>query len=443
MSGPVAGVVGGIWAGKQAGYDNVITLDVGGTSADIGLAQEGRLRMKHLLDTKVGPYQAMIPMVDVDTIGAGGGSIAYVDQGGIFRVGPRSAGADPGPAAYGRGGTEPTATDAMVNLGWLLPEAFLGGEMKLRADLARKAFDQGPAGSLGMTVEEASMGAVQILTHSMVQSIEENSVRKGYDPRDFALVAEGGAGPLFAAQIALEVGTPWVLVPNYPGVTAALGLLATDMVYEYVSTVYQRLSKLDAAALQRSFEDLEKQARVQLEQDGIAADRIVVQRVADCRYLGQGYELRVDVASGAIDGDWAERLRADFHDIHEREYSRRFEESDIEIPNVRVRGIGLMPELKMPEVDHGSESPDEALRHEGEAWFRVAGKLEAVPTRYYDRAALKAGNRLEGPAIVNQYDSTTVIPPGVSAQIDRFGNIVIATGVATEAEALVSAEVTE
>src|SRR5712692_10097759 len=332
MSGPVAGVVGGIWAGAQAGYDNVITLDVGGTSADIGLAQEGRLRMKHLLDTKVGPYQAMIPMVDVDTIGAGGGSIAYVDQGGIFRVGPRSAGAVPGPAAYNRGGTEATATDALVNLGWLSPEAFLGGGMELDAGLARQAFEEGPARALGMSVEEASMGAVQILTHSMVQSIEENSVRKGYDPRDFALVAEGGAGPLFAAQIALEVGTPWVLVPNYPGVTAALGLLATDMVYEYVSTVYQRLSKLDAAALQRSFEDLEKQARDQLEQDGIAADRIVVQRVADCRYLGQGYELRVDVASGAIDSAWIEKVRADFHDIHEREYSRRFEESDIEIP---------------------------------------------------------------------------------------------------------------
>ena len=145
MSGPVAGVVGGIWAGKQAGYDNVITLDVGGTSADIGLAQEGKLRMKHLLDTKVGPYQAMIPMVDVDTIGAGGGSIAYADSGGMFRVGPRSAGAFPGPAAYDRGGTEATATDAMVNLGWLLPEAFLGGGMSLRADLARKAFEDGPA----------------------------------------------------------------------------------------------------------------------------------------------------------------------------------------------------------------------------------------------------------------------------------------------------------
>ncbi len=208
MSGPVAGVVGGIWAGRLAGYANVITLDVGGTSADIGLAQDGKLRMKHLLDTKVGPYQAMIPMVDVDTIGAGGGSIAYVDAGGIYRVGPRSAGAIPGPAAYDRGGTEPTATDAMVNLGWLSPEAFLGGGMTLRADLARTAFEDGPAKTLGMSVEEASMGAVQILSHSMVQSIEENSVRKGFDPRDFVLVAEGGAGPLWAAQIAIEVGDP-------------------------------------------------------------------------------------------------------------------------------------------------------------------------------------------------------------------------------------------
>ena len=190
------------------------------------------------------------------------------------------------------------------------------------------------------------MGAVQILTHSMVQSIEENSVRKGYDPRDFALVAEGGAGPLFAAQIALEAGTPWVVVPNYPGVTAALGLLATDMVYEYVSTVYERLSKLDAEALQRAFEELEGQARAQLEHDGIPADQLLIQRVADCRYLGQGYELRVDVASGSIDGDWVQKVRSDFHDIHEREYSRRFEDSDIEIPNVRVRGIGLMPPLE-------------------------------------------------------------------------------------------------
>jgi N-methylhydantoinase A/oxoprolinase/acetone carboxylase beta subunit len=428
MSGPVAGVVGGIWAGRGAGFDNVITLDVGGTSADIGLAQEGRLRMKHLLDTRVGPYQAMVPMVDVDTIGAGGGSIAYVDAGGIFRVGPRSAGADPGPAAYGRGGTEPTATDAMVNLGWLVPEMFLGGDMKLRADLARNAFEQGPARALGMSVEEASMGAVQILTHSMVQSIEENSVRKGYDPRDFALVAAGGAGPLFAAQIALEVGTPAVLVPTYPGVTAALGLLATDMVYEFVSTVYQRVSKLDAAALEEAFAALEQQARDQLVADGISESDVLIQRVADCRYLGQGYELRVDCGAGAIDDAWVRKLRSDFDDIHEREYSRRFEESDVEIPNLRVRGIGLQPKLRAPESPAGSASPAAALRHEGEAWFRAGGALEKVATRFYDRAALQAGNVLEGPAIVNQYDSTTVVPPGLVARIDSFSNIVIAIG---------------
>ncbi|MBM3679615.1 MAG: hydantoinase/oxoprolinase family protein, partial [Actinobacteria bacterium] len=436
MSGPVAGVVGGIWAGKQAGYDNVITLDVGGTSADIGLAQDGKLRMKHLLDTKVGPYQAMIPMVDVDTIGAGGGSIAYVDGGGIFRVGPRSAGAVPGPAAYGRGGAEPTATDAMVNLGWLVPDAFLGGGMQLQPEAARTAFSEGPAKGLGMSVEEASMGAVQILSHSMVQSIEENSVRKGFDPRDFALVAEGGAGPLWAAQIAIEVGTPYVIVPPHPGIAAAMGLLATDMVYEYVATTYQRLSKLDAHALQRRFEELEEEAVKQLDEDGIPGDQVVIQRIAECRYLGQGYELRVDAPSGPIDHAWVEKVRADFHDIHHREYSRRFEDSDIEIPNIRVRGIGLMPAFATVEAEHGDASAAPALRREGKAWFRVDGELREMTTGYYDRSKLKAGNRISGPAIVNQYDTTTVIPPGLEAQVDRYGNIIIEVGASAEAQAV-------
>jgi 5-oxoprolinase (ATP-hydrolysing) len=424
MSGPVAGVVGGIWVGRQAGFDNVITLDVGGTSADIGLSQGGKLRMKHLLDTRVGPYQAMIPMVDVDTIGAGGGSIAYVDTGGIFRSGPRSAGAVPGPAAYGRGGEEPTSTDAMVNLGWLQAEAFLGGTMDLSPELARRSFEP-LARRLGMTVEEASMGAIQIASHSMVQSIEENSVRKGYDPRDFALVAEGGAGPMFAANIAAEVGTPAVIVPPYPGVTAALGLLVTDSVYEFVTTTYQRMSQLNASELEARFEELEEQARAQLEADGISQERRVIQRVADCRYLGQGYELRVEAGSGRIDDAWASRLAGEFHDAHEREYSRRFEESDIEIPNIRVRGIGLIPPLQMREVPRAEESPTAALRHEREAWFRVEGQLMELPTRFFAREALAAGNRIEGPAVINQYDTTTVVPPGLTAEIDRFGNIVV------------------
>jgi len=227
-----------------------------------------------------------------------------------------------------------------------------------------------------------------------------------------------------------------VIVPPYPGVTAAMGLLATDMVYEYVSTVYQRLSKLDAAAVQRAFEDLEEQARAQLERDGLPPERILLQRVCDCRYLGQGYELRVDASPGKIDERWVEQLRSDFHDIHEREYSRRFEEADIELPNIRVRGIGLMPELVMPEAEAGAESAEQALAHEGEAWFRVDGTLRRVPTRYYARRALKAGNRLQGPAIVNQYDSTTVVPPGVVARVDRYGNIVVEVGASAEARQL-------
>jgi N-methylhydantoinase A/oxoprolinase/acetone carboxylase beta subunit len=307
--------------------------------------------------------------------------------------------------------------------------------MTLDADRARRAFADGPAAALGMSVEEASMGAVQILSHSMVQSIEENSVRKGYDPRDFALVVEGGAGPLFGVPIALEVGTPVVIVPPYPGIAAAMGLIATDMVYEYAATTYQRLSRLDAAALQQRFEELEQQAADQLAHDGVPPDRVLVQRIVDARYLGQGYELRVDAPSGAVDDAWVERVRADFHDVHEREFTRRFEDSDIEIPNIRVRGIGLMPALATPPLEAGGESPDDALRHEGNAWFLVGGTLEHVPTRYYDRAALKAGNRLTGPAIVNQYDSTTVIPPGVGAHVDASGNIVIEVGASLAAGA--------
>ena len=261
-------------------------------------------------------------------------------------------------------------------------------------------------------------------------------MRKGFDPRDFALVAEGGAGPLFAVSIAVEVGTPNVVVPLYPGIAAAMGLVATDMVYEYAATTYQRLSKLDADALQRRFEELEAQAAEQLAEDGIPAESILVQRIVDARYLGQGYELRVDVGGGAVDAAWAETLRRDFHDIHEREYSRRFEDSDIEVPNIRVRGIGLMPQLSTPEIEAGGESSESALRFESDAWFLVDGVLEQVSTRYYDRTELRAGNRLVGPAIVNQFDSTTVIPPGIEAHIDRHGNIVIEVGASAQAKAI-------
>jgi N-methylhydantoinase A/oxoprolinase/acetone carboxylase beta subunit len=431
MSGPIAGVVGGIWTGRQSQETNVITLDVGGTSADIGLAQDGKLRMKHLLDTKVGPYQAMIPMVDVDTIGAGGGSIAYIDAGGIFRVGPRSAGADPGPVAYGRGGTEPTATDAMVVLGWLRPELFLGGKMELREDLAREAIDTHLASKLGTSIEDAAMGVYRILVHSMVDAIEQASVRKGFDPREFVLVAEGGGGPLFAPEIAPEVGVKNVLVPSYPGITAALGLLTTDMVYEYVATSYAMASALysDGAAcktLEGQFERLQAEAVAQFESDGIARDRVRLENIAEARYEGQGYELRIDVGSGPVDAGWIDAMKATFHDIHEREYSRRFEDADVQIANVRVRAVGLMPGLDAPQVEAGETAPPSgALKLTADAWFRREGELERLETGFYERTELLAGNVIGGPAIITQFDSTTVVPPGFSCQVDGVGNLVV------------------
>ena len=432
MSGPIAGVVGGIWAGRVAGERNVITLDVGGTSADIGLAQDGKLRMKHLLDTKVGPYQAMIPMVDVDTIGAGGGSIAYVDSGGIFRVGPRSAGAMPGPAAYNQGGTEPTATDAILALGWLRPELFLGGKKALRVDLARKAVETKIAKPLKLSTEEAALGIFKVLVHSMVDAIEQSSVRKGFDPREFALVAEGGGGPLFASHIAPEVGVKHVLVPNYPGITAALGLLTTDMVYEYTKTSYVMCSQLEtdakaSANLEKQFAALEKEALRQFAVDKIDKKRIRLERIVDARYEGQGYELRVDApAGGPIDAKWLKAVKNEFHAAHEKEFSRRFEDVDVQIANIRVRAIGQMPGLKPVNVKKGTATPPKgALKLTADAWFEKNGKLAKVKTKFFERTELLAGNKIQGPAIITQFDSTSVVPPGYSAEVDKHGNLII------------------
>ena len=424
MSGPVAGLIGGIWAGKMAGHPSVVTLDMGGTSADIGVASEGELRMRHLLDTKVGDYQAMIPMVDIDTIGAGGGSIAYVDEGGVFRVGPQSAGADPGPACYGRGGTEPTSTDAQLLLGRLRPErGLLSGSMPLDPVLARAAMEK-VSDRLAMSVEEAALGALQVQKFGMTQAIELNSVRRGYDPREFTLVAAGGAGPLFACDIALELEIPRVLVPPHPGITSATGLLATDLQHEFVATERHALKTLDRERLERRFAELVGEAVAQLDADSVPQDRRLVRLLADCRYAGQGYEVRFDVPPGEIDDAWIEELKESFHRAHEREYGHRFD-AEIEIINIRAVGIGRIDELTWTQVEAGDRDASGAIAHEGEVIFESDGKPERFTTPFYERERLLSGNRIEGPAIIEQYDSTTVVPPGVVAEIDRLGNIVI------------------
>ncbi len=424
MSGPVGGLLGGIWAGKMSGYDSVVTLDIGGTSADIGVAANGEVRMRHLLDTKIGDYQAMVPMVDIDTIGAGGGSIAYVDEGGVFRVGPQSAGADPGPACYGRGGMDPTSTDAQVLLGRLRADrGLLGGGMRLDVERARNAI-QAIADQLSVSIDEAALGALQIQKFGMTQSIELGSVRRGYDPRDFTLVAGGGAGPLFACDIALELEIPRVLVPPHPGIIAATGLLTTDVQHEFVATERHQLGSLDAERLGARFDELTLQAVDQLERDSVPEDRRVVIRLADCRYAGQGYEVRFQVPAGEIDDAWVDATREAFHRAHEAEYGHRFD-AEVEIINIRVVGIGRMEHLEWSRIERGDGDATTAKIAERDVVFDVDGAARRCMTPFYERSRLRAGDRIEGPAIVEQYDTTTVIPPGVVGDVDDFGNIVI------------------
>ncbi|HEY8449742.1 MAG TPA: hydantoinase/oxoprolinase family protein [Bacillota bacterium] len=425
LSGPVAGLIGGIKVARASGYDSVITLDVGGTSADIGVAPGGVMRRKHLLDTKIGDYNAMVPMVDMDTIGAGGGSIAFIDEGGMFRVGPRSAGADPGPACYDRGGTEPTITDCFIALGHLRPENFLGGRLRVRPDLARAVIREHLADRLGMSVEEAALGALRIVTANMVRAMELNSVRKGYDPREFSLVAFGGAGPLFACGIARELGIPTVIVPPHPGITSAMGLLATDIAYEYVRTTFGELRKLDPAVIQALFDEMETEARERLLADGVPEADIRLVRYADCRYLGQGYELRTPAPSGPVDEAWLEQVARNFHEEHERQYFRRFEDSPVQIINIRVAGIGLMPELRWERRPLGGRDPGRAQTGETEVWFMVDERPVNLATPIYRRDRLEPGNVIEGPAIIEQFDSTTVVIPGMRADVDAVGNLII------------------
>jgi N-methylhydantoinase A/oxoprolinase/acetone carboxylase beta subunit len=430
LSGPVAGLLAGVQIGKASGVKSVITLDVGGTSADIGVAPDGVVRTKHLLDTRIGGYNAMVPMADLETIGAGGGSIASVDAGGMFRVGPRSAGADPGPACYGRGGEEPTATDALVLLGWLRPESFLGGQMTIYPERARRAVEERLAGPLGMSAERAAVGTFQVLAHAMIDAISLHSVRKGLDPREFALVAEGGAGPLFAWAIAEEMEIPKVVVPRYPGIASAIGLLTTEMRYEFPSTVWQLSSTLDANMLNEAFDRLEELAVDRLKQDGVEDKSARVERSADCRYVGQGYELRVPVPDGPVDDGWLAQTIENFEAAHERTYFRRFSGTDVQIVNVYVAGVGSVPKLEIRPIEGGSADASDAVKFEGSVLFGGAGggEPERLQTRFYDREKLRAGNEIQGPAVIEQQDTTTIVGPSQRAVVDEYGHLIIEGG---------------
>ena len=426
LSGPAAGVLGGAWTGELADRSRLITFDMGGTSADIGIVTDGQYAQATARDTWIAGYPLLASMIDIHTIGAGGGSIAHLDSGGGFRVGPRSAGAVPGPAAYGRGGEVPTVTDANVVLGRIREQFFLGGTMALDIGAASAAM-RGLAGQLGLAETEAADGVLTVVTANMANAIRSRTVQKGIDPRDYALVAFGGAGPLHAVDVATELGVREVIVPRYPGITSATGLLTTDLKYDTIRTQFQSSDAVDLDRLNSSLQAMEAELAAQFRHDGINASQVTFVREGDLRYVGQGYELRIPIPGGTLSTTGATRIFERFHRQHETEYGHAFRDSLIEIVNARVTGIGAMPKITALECAHQGPLED-AQVDIGPCLFRVDGELQSFSTPIYVRDRLPADSSFHGPAIIVQRDSTTVIPPRSEVIAHRAGHLIIRVG---------------
>jgi N-methylhydantoinase A len=422
LSGPAAGVIGALSVAGPARHRDIISIDVGGTSADICLVRDGRPEITK--EGMVGPFPLKLPMVDIHTIGAGGGSIAAVSAAGRLTVGPRSAGAEPGPVCYGRGGAEPTVTDAHLVLG-RIPAALLGGELPLDRVAARAAIDARVGRRLGLGAEEAAAGIVEIIDNSMARAIRTVSVGRGHDPRRFALVAFGGAGPLHACRLAELLEIPTVIIPPRPGVLSTWGLLDTDIRATFVRTVgtserHAAASGLDGERLETTWAELEAQARAWLATEEIPPDRHRFERSADLRYEHQSFELTCPLGEGAVTPARLADLTATFHAEHRRLYTYDLPGAPIELVNLRVTAIGALPRAKAPGAHAAGSSHAMIDRHP--VYFRGMG---FVATPCYARGGLAPGMRFEGPAIITQDDSAPLVAPGFRARVDDADNIVL------------------
>ncbi|MEP4561809.1 MAG: hydantoinase/oxoprolinase family protein, partial [Nitratireductor sp.] len=400
--------------------DRLVPPDTGGTSADIGIIRDGRLAEADARSAKIADFPVMLPMIDIHTVGAGGGSIAHIDRGKAFRVGPQSAGADPGPAAYGRGGTVPTVTDANLVLGRLVADNFLGGRMGLDAKAAARVIGE-LAEKLGRTPEETAEGALTVLNSNMANAIRSRTVQKGIDPRDFTLCGFGGAGPLHAAEVATMLDMKNVLIPPHPGITSAVGLLTADLEYHALRTAFAVKGALDIARLQALFDDMERELDAIFARDRVPSDKIKMLRQADLRYVGQGYELKIDVPDGPLSDAALDQVWQAFHDRHREEYGHAFEASPIEIVTVKLRGLGMVDKLAEPPAYAVSSEPKQVGA--GRCVFRVDDVLETHDTPHIERNSLPVERKFTGPAILLQTDTTTVVPPGWTYWADRHGNV--------------------
>ncbi len=420
LSGPSTGVVAAQAVGKMAGMDDLITFDMGGTSTDVALLQGGACRMAS--EAVVHGYPIKAPMLDIHTVGAGGGSIAYVDSGGLMKVGPRSAGAAPGPVCYDKGNDEPTVTDANVVLQTLNPEYLLGGRMKVRQDLAKAAIRR-LADKLGMELMATAQGIISVVTANMVRAIRVISVQRGHDPRDYALVAFGGAGPLHAAYLARELEMKRVLVPRTPGILCAMGLLLTDLRADFATSKPQVLTKKSLADVAESFDALLGQARAWFAEEGIAPAAQRTTRTVDMRYAGQNYELPVPVPKGPITLATLEALAEGFATAHKRMYGFAAKDDPVQLITFRVEAAGLVNKATFQPRPEGKADASAAIVGRRQVW--LPGGDGYVDCPIYDRARLDAGHRIPGPAIVEQMDATTVIPPGMTGRVEPYLNLIL------------------
>lgn len=411
LSGPAGGAVGAFHVAKLAGMGRIISFDMGGTSTDVAIFPG---EIVHTREAAIGGLPLRLPVVDIHTVGAGGGSIARVDAGGALRVGPESAGADPGPACYGRG-DQPTTSDANLVLGRLHADHFLGGEMALYPGRARDALRRLMI-ELGVdSVEEAAWGVIQVANATMERAIRVISIERGYDPRDFTLVPFGGAGALHACSLADALHIPRILIPRSPGVLSALGMTIADLVKDYSQTIMAGEDVLNADRLDTIYHPLEERGRTDLINEGIRPEQITLERSLDMRYAGQSHEITV---SEPDDGEWAEA----FHAAHAHRYGHQKPGEPVEVVNARLRasGRGMRPEFETIPV--GGADPASARFDRGDVWFVPD---EPTPTPFYSRERLQAGNTIPGPAIIFQLDTTIVIWPEWQAAVDQWGNLVL------------------
>ena len=417
-SGPASGPIAGLFFGRMQGWENIITVDMGGTSFDICLVESGQPTMVKNVD--VHRYRVGVPMIDIHTLGAGGGSIAWIDPGGILRVGPQSAEAVPGPACYMRGGSQPTVTDADVVLGYLNPDHLLGGQMLIHRTAAEKAISEHVAEPLGLSLTEAALGIYQVVNHNMIAGIRTVSIERGHDPRDFVLVAAGGGGAVHVGQIAQELEIRNVLIPKVASVFCAFGQLIADVRHDHLQTFITKWADVTTEQLNVLLDNLEKEGRLGLTREGVEDDQIYFTRTADLRYIGQIHEVTIDLpwtrATTQSDLAQVEEL---LHRKHEALYTYSEPDSVIEVVNFGVTAWGRVPPVKVASADYigaDAESAKQGLRQ-----FCVTGEESSIPVNVYDGDKIAAGNVIEGPAVVEEVTTTIVVFPDWELTYDGRG----------------------